>query len=165
MKRQDIDSLLFCARTPKPFVCSGSFTVYMKLPTVNRCENTKLTKYLKIRRSLVRLRGPRYCARDERMDEDGSWYKFILGYFGNDPLFVLFQIDSMADTFSTQQNEGELVVARNAFLREIITRAARRMPLESVVAMSGLRWVSRWTVSTKYRPVIGTCSRRISHKL
>jgi len=93
------------------------------------------------------VRASPHRARDERMDEDGSWYEFVLEYFGNDPLF-LFQVDSTAgmlrgaSRFLTQRSNEELIVARNAFLRKIITRAARKMPEDSVVAMSGLCWVS-----------------------
>jgi len=149
LNRGDVDSLLFCARTPEPFVCdSGGFTVNLKPEKVSRCANRKLTAYLNIRRSIAKVRAPRYRARGERMDENELWYEFPLGSFGYYQLYVLFQIDSTAGVlrgaprYSTVRDHGRLVIVRNAFLRNIVVRAARRMPIKSVTAMSGLPWVS-----------------------
>ncbi|KAL6253444.1 hypothetical protein P5V15_015285 [Pogonomyrmex californicus] len=144
----DVDSLLICALTPLPFLNDTGFTVSLRREAIQVSQNEKLISYLRRRDSLGKQQNRPLSSRpNNRFVREDTAYEFVVGHFGGDSLFVLFQIKRTAAVLAsappttTKYNEGRLLIARKLFLREVVARAARRMPPQSVTAMSGLGWV------------------------
>lgn len=143
----DVDSYQILARSLAPFRCATHVTLSLE-EQFYKVKNTKLTAYLNVRSKIQKVRGPKFKVIGDQFQIDVPVYEFKLGTVNNVPLYVLFQINStckLLRQFEMKINRkafSKFAICYNKFLTAVIIAAARRMPCDSVTAMSGLPYIN-----------------------
>lgn len=137
----DIDSILICTTTIEPFYCRYIFKMSTKV-TVTLVKNSKLTRYLSNRDSFSLRHRSHFSCGDDKVSSDNSWYEFCLGSLDWRSLYVTFQIDGSSNLLEDVTTKDGHVIATNAFVHNVIVRAAKYLSKDTETARGGISYLS-----------------------